>query len=58
MDFKVATWNIKSMNQLKKLDEIQQLIREKKLSVCAVLETHVKHHKIVTTTSKVFGNWN
>lgn len=58
MDFKIVAWNIRSMNQLKKNNEVVQLIREEQLSVCAVLETHVKQKKLVDTANKVFRNWN
>ena len=58
MDFKIVAWNIRSMYQLKKNNEVVQLIREEQLSVCAVLETHVKQEKLVDTTNKVFINWN
>ena len=45
MDLQIASWNIRSMNQLKKQKEVLNLLREERIQVCTVLETHIKAHK-------------
>ncbi|GKE37391.1 RNA-directed DNA polymerase, eukaryota, reverse transcriptase zinc-binding domain protein [Tanacetum coccineum] len=49
MDYKIACWNIRSMNKLKKKKEVAKLINEEGLSVCAVIETHLKPNRINET---------
>lgn len=58
MDFKIATWNIRSMNKGKKQKEIKILIMEERIQVCAVLETHIKPHKLPKVCESSFGDWD
>ncbi|GJV92605.1 RNA-directed DNA polymerase, eukaryota, reverse transcriptase zinc-binding domain protein [Tanacetum coccineum] len=44
-DFKCATWNIRGMCIEDKQKEVKELIINENLSVCAVLETHLKENK-------------
>ncbi|PWA51515.1 hypothetical protein CTI12_AA464830 [Artemisia annua] len=52
-----AIWNIRSMNKLKKQKEVKKLILEEGIQVCAILETHVKPHKLPKVCEVAFGNW-
>ena len=58
MDFKIASWNIRSLNQEKKQKEVRNLIRDENLQVCAILETHTKAAHLNTVCGKVFGSWD
>ncbi|GJT19200.1 RNA-directed DNA polymerase, eukaryota, reverse transcriptase zinc-binding domain protein [Tanacetum coccineum] len=58
MDYKIACWNIRSMNKLKKQKEVVKLIKEEGLSVCAIIETHLKPGRINEVSKRCFGNWN
>ncbi|PWA79613.1 RNA-directed DNA polymerase, eukaryota, Reverse transcriptase zinc-binding domain protein [Artemisia annua] len=57
MEFKVASWNIRGLGKLTKQNEIKNLIRNEKLSICAILETHMKKDKTNKICDKIFGNW-
>ncbi|GJW74464.1 RNA-directed DNA polymerase, eukaryota, reverse transcriptase zinc-binding domain protein [Tanacetum coccineum] len=46
------------MSSSSKQDEVSNLIREEKLHVCVVLETHLKNKQLVKVCDKVFGPWN
>ncbi|PWA70711.1 RNA-directed DNA polymerase, eukaryota, Reverse transcriptase zinc-binding domain protein [Artemisia annua] len=50
--------NIRSMNKLKKQKEVERMIVEDNIQVCAILETHVKPHKLPKVCEKAFGNWS
>ncbi|PWA65806.1 RNA-directed DNA polymerase, eukaryota, Reverse transcriptase zinc-binding domain protein [Artemisia annua] len=39
-------------------NEVRKLIRNENLSVCAVLETHMKKDRIGKVGERLFGNWN
>ncbi|PWA48482.1 hypothetical protein CTI12_AA490900 [Artemisia annua] len=58
MDFKIGTWNIRSMNKLNKQKEVRKLIIEERIQVCAILETHIKPHKLPKACDRAFGDWN
>lgn len=57
MDFKIASWNIRGLGKLTKQNEIKNLIRNENLSVCAILETHMKKDRISKVCDRIFGNW-
>ncbi|GKC49040.1 RNA-directed DNA polymerase, eukaryota, reverse transcriptase zinc-binding domain protein [Tanacetum coccineum] len=52
-----AILNIRSINQEKKQKEVRNVIRDEKLQVCAIIETHVKAANMSDVYSKVFGRW-
>ncbi|PWA81906.1 RNA-directed DNA polymerase, eukaryota, Reverse transcriptase zinc-binding domain protein [Artemisia annua] len=54
----LISWNIRSMNKLKKQKEIKRMIVEDSIQVCAILETHVKPHKLQKVCDKTFGSWS
>nr|GEZ26176.1 hypothetical protein [Tanacetum cinerariifolium] len=56
-ELKVAVWNVRGMNQEKRQNEVSQLIKEEKLNVCVVIESHLKANKLVKACSKTFGSW-
>ena len=58
MDLKITTWNIRSMNKLKKQKEVKKLIAEEGIQVCAILETHVKPQKLTKVCEVAFENWS
>ncbi|GJT29450.1 RNA-directed DNA polymerase, eukaryota, reverse transcriptase zinc-binding domain protein [Tanacetum coccineum] len=55
---KSANAQFMTQNEVTKQNEVRKLIRNEKLSVCAVLETHMKKDKIDKVCNKVFGNWS
>ncbi|XP_071729005.1 uncharacterized protein [Rutidosis leptorrhynchoides] len=57
MEFKVASWNIRGMNTVDKQKELKLFIKNEKLNMCVVLETHLKKSKIVEVCNNVFENW-
>ncbi|XP_071725901.1 uncharacterized protein [Rutidosis leptorrhynchoides] len=56
-DLGPASWNIRGMSVEDKQDEIRNLIRDEHLSICAVLETHLKSKSIEKACNRAFGNW-
>ncbi|PWA53126.1 RNA-directed DNA polymerase, eukaryota, Reverse transcriptase zinc-binding domain protein [Artemisia annua] len=44
--YSIASWNIRGMNQSPKQNEVRQIINENKLSVCAILESHVARSRL------------
>ncbi|GJT80538.1 hypothetical protein Tco_1054880 [Tanacetum coccineum] len=54
----VASWNIRGMNFSPKQSEVRHVIFENGLSVCAILESHVKDSKLVKLCSSVFKHWD
>ena len=57
MDLTIAAWNIRGLGTVSKQDEIKNLIWNEKLSICAVLETHMKKNRIEQVCANVFGSW-
>lgn len=57
MDLKIAAWNIRGLGTVSKQTEIKNLIWNEKLSICAVLETHMKKDRIDKVCANVFGSW-
>jgi exonuclease III len=56
--YSIASWNIRGMNQSPKQNEVWQVISENKLSVCAILESHVARSRLDVLCSKFFCNWD
>ena len=58
MDFNIVAWNIRGLGTVAKQDEVRNLIWNEKLSICAVLETHMKNNRIEKVCANVFGCWH
>ncbi|KAJ9561549.1 hypothetical protein OSB04_006709 [Centaurea solstitialis] len=54
----ILTWNIRGLNTSLKQSEVRDLIKEKGVNICAILETHVKSDALVNVCSRVFGRWS
>lgn len=54
---KIAAWNIRGMCDRDKQKEMRKFISTEKLSVCAILETHIKEKKLKRICEFVYGNW-
>ena len=50
----IASWNIRSLNFSPKQREVKQVIFENQLSVCAILESHVRDSKLDKLCASVF----
>ncbi|GJY18449.1 RNA-directed DNA polymerase, eukaryota, reverse transcriptase zinc-binding domain protein [Tanacetum coccineum] len=57
MDLNIAAWNIRGLGKVTKQNEVKNLMRNEKLSICAVLETHMKKSRIDKVYMNVFGSW-
>ncbi|XP_071732142.1 uncharacterized protein [Rutidosis leptorrhynchoides] len=57
MDFKAAIWNIRGMCNIDKQNEVMKFIREEKVCLCSIIETHLKPSNIDAVCSKIYGNW-
>lgn len=55
--FSTSVWNIQGMNQFPKQKEVQNLIHEFGVNVCAILESHIQSSKLHKICNLVFGNW-
>ena len=58
MDFKIGSWNIRGLSTSDKQKEVRNFIREEKLSMCAVLETHLKQKNLNKIANSIFGPWH
>ncbi|GJR80293.1 putative RNA-directed DNA polymerase [Tanacetum coccineum] len=56
--FSIATWNIRGLNHVLKQTKVQQVVNENRLSVCAILESHVDISSLSKVCSKVFRSWD
>ncbi|XP_022027000.1 uncharacterized protein LOC110928098 [Helianthus annuus] len=54
----MAVWNIRGLNRPLKQREVRLLVSENKLSVCALLESHVDISKLAKVCNNVFRSWN
>ncbi|GJZ84155.1 nucleotide-diphospho-sugar transferase [Tanacetum coccineum] len=52
-----VSWNIRGLGNVTKQNEIKKLIRNERLSMCAVLETHMKKNRIDKVCMNIFGSW-
>ncbi|GJU73415.1 RNA-directed DNA polymerase, eukaryota, reverse transcriptase zinc-binding domain protein [Tanacetum coccineum] len=57
MDVKIDVWNIRGLSTMNKQKEVRNLIKEESMQLCAIIETHIKFHKIKKVREKIFGNW-
>ncbi|GJY64261.1 RNA-directed DNA polymerase, eukaryota, reverse transcriptase zinc-binding domain protein, partial [Tanacetum coccineum] len=57
-NLRVITWNVRGMCNSKKQKEFRRFIQEEKPNVCALIETHIKEHKLKRICDFVFGNWS
>lgn len=55
--FSVVSWNIWGLNRVPKQKEVQDVIRDNSLSICAILESHVDISKLQNVCNKVFFRW-
>lgn len=56
-DLKIAAWNIRGLGTTSKQSEVRNLIWNEKISICAILETHMKKNRIDSVCANVFGSW-
>ncbi|XP_021979680.1 uncharacterized protein LOC110875789 [Helianthus annuus] len=54
----ILTWNIRGLNQPLKQNEVRLMLSENKVSVCAILESHVEVANLERVCKKVFRNWS
>ncbi|XP_022030984.1 uncharacterized protein LOC110931923 [Helianthus annuus] len=54
----MAVWNIRGLNLTLKQREVQMLISEKRLKVCAILESHVSVSNLGRVCKNVFRSWD
>ncbi|GJR91349.1 RNA-directed DNA polymerase, eukaryota, reverse transcriptase zinc-binding domain protein [Tanacetum coccineum] len=54
----INVWNIRGMSKAIKQNEVIKLINNKRLNMCAVLETHLKAKNINKICDKVFSQWD
>lgn len=57
MELKAGIWNIRGMSSSIKQDEVVNIIREERLNVCVILETHLNSKQLNKVCDRVFGNW-
>jgi len=53
----LASWNIRGLNPSLKQNEVQNVIQENGLNMCAILESHVELDRINLVCNKVFKEW-
>ncbi|KAJ9536666.1 hypothetical protein OSB04_un000139 [Centaurea solstitialis] len=55
---KGACWNIRGLNALDKQQEVRSFVRNNNVSICAVLESHVRQEALGNVCSTTFGRWD
>ncbi|GKD40666.1 RNA-directed DNA polymerase, eukaryota, reverse transcriptase zinc-binding domain protein [Tanacetum coccineum] len=55
MDLKIGCWNIRGLSTSDKQKEIMKFISEECLSVCAIVETHIKAKRIQKIGDLIYG---
>ncbi|GJT83821.1 RNA-directed DNA polymerase, eukaryota, reverse transcriptase zinc-binding domain protein [Tanacetum coccineum] len=58
IDLNMGMWNIRSMNQKKKQEAVLNFIQSGKISICGIVETHLKPSNISKAANKAFGGWD
>ena len=58
LDLNIVVWNIRSMNIQKKQKDVLNFVREEKLSVCGIVETHVKTASLSKVADYAFRGWD
>lgn len=53
----LACWNVRGLNQTYKQREIRVFIWEKRIALCALLETRVARHNVNRIFDRIFKNW-
>lgn len=53
----MASWNIRGLCKTSRQKELREFIKEEEISMCRVLETHIRKDKVESIASIVFGNW-
>ena len=54
---KLASWNIRGMNDPLKQKELRSLVRDHSLSVVCILETRVRSHNSVRIFNSILPGW-
>ncbi|GJX06151.1 RNA-directed DNA polymerase, eukaryota, reverse transcriptase zinc-binding domain protein [Tanacetum coccineum] len=54
----IATWNVRGLCNRDMQKQVKKFISDEGLSICAVLETHVKDKKIKKVCEFAYGRWN
>ncbi|XP_076934499.1 uncharacterized protein LOC143600808 [Bidens hawaiensis] len=52
------SWNVRGVNRFPKQSEVRQVIAENKISLCAILESHVQPSNLNGICSRIFRNWS
>ncbi|KAJ9536466.1 hypothetical protein OSB04_un000347 [Centaurea solstitialis] len=55
---KGACWNIRGLNALDKQQEVRSFVRNNNVSICAILESHVRPDALGSVCSATFGRWD
>ncbi|KAJ9535488.1 hypothetical protein OSB04_un001387 [Centaurea solstitialis] len=55
--FNIAFWNIRGLNATDKQQEVKSFIRNNNLSLCAILETHIRVESLRGVCERTFGRW-
>lgn len=55
---KIGAWNVRGLSQTTRQDEVKLLINEEGLSMCAVVETHLRKKSINCVGDSLFGKWD
>ena len=54
----MASWNVRGLNRPLKQKEVRQVVKDNKLSLCAILESHVDVAQLFSICKSVFKNWD
>ena len=54
----MGSWNVRGMNDPFKIKEIKHFLAEKRITVCALLETRVRGHNMAKVQRKMGGYWS
>jgi hypothetical protein len=53
----IASWNIRGLNLSLKQKEVQHVVCSNKLSICAILESHVAISNLARVCNNIFKRW-
>nr|GEX70046.1 RNA-directed DNA polymerase, eukaryota, reverse transcriptase zinc-binding domain protein [Tanacetum cinerariifolium]GEX75873.1 RNA-directed DNA polymerase, eukaryota, reverse transcriptase zinc-binding domain protein [Tanacetum cinerariifolium] len=56
-ELRMAAWNVRGLCNSKMQKDVKNFISEENLSICVVLETHIKDSKVKKICDFVFGSW-
>ena len=54
----IAAWNIRGLNRSLKQNEVRNVVRENKLQVCAIMESHMDVSRMFDVCKKICRNWD